>query len=116
MDITFRNESSVRYRPCQVPLRPNRKVKFVSRSTDLVTARAQALFVSDVTATSEPSPVEVARAISWALRMYGGVQGCAAEVAAAYGDYPETAAPRMRWARGVVETVYAPASRILQAA
>jgi hypothetical protein len=27
-------------------------------------------------------------------------------MAAAYGDYPETAAPRMRWARGVVETVY----------
>jgi hypothetical protein len=27
-------------------------------------------------------------------------------MAAAYGDYPETAASRMRWARGVVVTVY----------
>jgi hypothetical protein len=27
-------------------------------------------------------------------------------MAAACGDYPETAAQRMRWARGVVETAY----------
>jgi hypothetical protein len=27
-------------------------------------------------------------------------------MAGAYGDYPETAASRMRWARGVVVTVY----------
>jgi hypothetical protein len=89
----------------------------MTRSADLLTAaRAGALFTSDVSASSQPSPVEVAAAIRRAVRMYGGSQGCAAEVAAAYGDHPETAAPRMRWARGVIETVYAPASRILRAA
>jgi hypothetical protein len=89
----------------------------MTRTADeLNAARAEALFTSDISASSQPSPVEVTLAIRQALRNYGGARGCAAEVAAAYGDHPETAAPRMRWARGVVETVYAPASRILQAA
>lgn len=73
----------------------------------LTTARAEALFTSDISASSQPSPVEVAVAIRRAVRRYGGTRGCAAEVAFAYGDHPETAAPRMRWARTVVETVYA---------
>jgi hypothetical protein len=79
----------------------------MTRSDDLLTAaRAEALFTSDISASSQPSPVEVAAAIRQAVRRYGGTRGCAAEVAAAYGDRPETAAPRMRWARGVVETAY----------
>jgi hypothetical protein len=79
----------------------------MTRSADLLTAaRAEALFTSDISASSQPSPVEVAAAIRQAVRRYGGTRGCAAEVAAAYGDRPETAAPRMRWARGVVETAY----------
>jgi hypothetical protein len=31
-----------------------------------------------------------------------GIQGCAARVAQAYGDHPETAVLRMRWARATV--------------
>jgi hypothetical protein len=86
-------------------------------TTDLLTAaRAEALFTSDISAFSDPSPVEVDRAIRHAIALYGGVRGCAAEVAAAYGDHPETAAPRMRWARNVVEIVYAQALPQLQAA
>jgi hypothetical protein len=42
-------------------------------------------------------------AIRRALRTHGGSRGRAADLAAAYGDHPELAAPRMRWALGVVE-------------
>ena len=76
----------------------------MTRSADDLTAvRAEALFTSHISASSQPSPVEVTLAITQALRRYGGAQGCAAEAAAAYGDHPETAAPRMRWARGHLE-------------
>jgi hypothetical protein len=38
-------------------------------------------------------------------------------MAGAYGDCPETAAPRMRWALGVLQAVYAtPRHAILAAA
>jgi hypothetical protein len=77
-------------------------------TTDLLTAaRAAALFVSDVAATEQPTGVLVEAAIKHALRTHGGVRGCAADVAAAYGDYPELAARRMRWARSLVEELYA---------
>jgi hypothetical protein len=35
-----------------------------------------------------------------------GVRGCAAQVAVEFGDHPDTAAPRMSWARATVNTVY----------
>jgi len=74
----------------------------------LVAARAEALFTSDLSTNSQPDALEVAEAIRRAIQAYRGTRGCAAEVAAAYGDHPETAAPRMRWARSVVETTYGP--------
>jgi hypothetical protein len=76
-------------------------------TTDPITAaRAEALFVSDLSVTGQPTGAEVAAAIRHSLRTHGGSRGCAADVAAAYGDYPELAAPRMRWARGVVDCLY----------
>jgi hypothetical protein len=76
--------------------------------TDVLTAaRAEALFTSDVSAASTLNRDEFKDAIRRALLRHGGVRGCAAEVALAYGDHPETAAPRMRWARQVVQCVYA---------
>jgi hypothetical protein len=76
------------------------------RSTEALTAaRAQALFASDLSAYSHPTRRQAGDAIQRAVRTYGGIRGCAAETAAAYGDYPETAAPRMRWARTVVESM-----------
>lgn len=68
----------------------------------LITARATALFASDLSIKSIPNGAVVAAAIRRAVRAYGGVLGCAGEVGAAYGDYPETAAVRMRWARQVI--------------
>jgi hypothetical protein len=71
----------------------------------LAAARAEALFISDLSALCSPTKAEVATAIRTAIRTRGGVRGCAAEVAAAYGDRPETAAHRMRWARAVIENL-----------
>ena len=76
------------------------------RTDVLAAARAEALFTSDLSASVRPGPVEVAGAIRNAVRRHGGTRGCAAEMAAAYGDCPETAAPRMRWAREVVDLTY----------
>jgi hypothetical protein len=70
-------------------------------------ARAAALFVSDVSVADHPTDVEVDDAIRRSLRTHGGSRGCAADLAAAYGDRPELAAPRMRWALGIVESRYA---------
>ena len=65
------------------------------------TARADALFASSLQRSDEPSPAQVHQAIAAALAAFG-IQGCAARVAQAYGDHPETAVPRMRWARATV--------------
>src|SRR3954468_12771486 len=79
----------------------------MNTTTDaFTTARAAALFVSDVSAADHPTDVEVDAAIRHALRTHGGSRGCAADLAAAYGDRPELAARRMRWALGVVESCY----------
>jgi hypothetical protein len=72
----------------------------------LLTARAAALFASDLPAGSRPTAPIVDAAIAGAVRRCGGTSGCVAHLAAAYGDYPETAAARMRWARAVVEAAY----------
>ena len=70
--------------------------------TDPVT-RAEALFTSDLS-TGEPlDPPTVERVIRQSLTAHGGIHGCAAEMAAAYGDHPETAATRMRWALSIAD-------------
>jgi hypothetical protein len=74
--------------------------------SQLLAARAEALFVSDLPVGSRPGALVVQAAIAAAVRRCGGTAGCVAQMAAAYGDYPETAAERMRWARGVVEAAY----------
>jgi hypothetical protein len=72
----------------------------------LTAARAAALFVSDMSAKAHPTRPEVATVIRNSVRTHGGSRGCAADVAAAYGDCPELAARRMRWARKVIEDLY----------
>ena len=76
----------------------------------LIAARAYALFASDLSSERRPSESAVAAAIKSAVATYGGVLGCAGEVGAAYGEHPETAAPRMRWARRLIEAIYSPAA------
>jgi len=60
--------------------------------------RAEALFASDLQPSDRPSDAQVSRAIHTSLLVRGGAAGCAAAVAAEYGEHPEIAAPRMRWA------------------
>lgn len=61
---------------------------------------ADALFVSALQRSDEPSARQVRQAVAAAIRAHGA-QGCAGRVAQEYGDHPETAAARMCWARTV---------------
>ena len=67
------------------------------------TVRCEALFVSALQRSDSPTPAEVQQAIRRAVRDLGS-RGCAARVAQEFGDHPETAVERMRWARQVVKS------------
>ena len=66
---------------------------------------ADALFVSVMQRSDEPSEDQVRRAIAAAMCAYGD-QGCAERVAQEFGDHPETAVSRMRWARAAVDGAF----------
>ena len=68
-------------------------------------AWADALFASTLQRSDEPSAVQVKQAVAAATRAFGDL-GCAARVAQEYGEHPETAAGRMRWARTAVAGVF----------
>src|SRR6516225_6108374 len=70
------------------------------------TVWADALFASMLQRSDGPSAGQVRKAIAGAVRAYGG-RGCAERVAQEFGDHPETAVARMRWARGVIGEVFA---------
>ena len=63
--------------------------------------QADALFASAVRRCDEPDSDQVRQAIEAAIRAFGS-RGCAGRVAQEFGDHPETAVVRMRWARFVV--------------
>jgi len=65
-------------------------------------AQADALFASALQLSDGPSATQIRQAIAAAIRVFGA-RGCAARVAQAYGEHPETAVVRMRWARTVVD-------------
>ncbi len=68
-------------------------------------ARADALFASTLQRSDEPTALQVERAIAAATRTFGDI-GCAARVAQEYGEHPETAAGRMRWARMAADRTF----------
>jgi hypothetical protein len=68
--------------------------------------RADAVFASDLQRRDEPSAGQVRQAVTAAIRAFG-CSGCTARVAQEYGDHPETAMIRMRWARSVVREAFA---------
>src|SRR5215472_15561667 len=70
------------------------------------TVWADALFASMLQRSDGPSAGQVRKAAAAAMRAYGG-QGCAERVAQEFGDHPEIAVARMRWAREVVGEVFA---------
>jgi hypothetical protein len=62
---------------------------------------ADALFASTLQRSDELNVSQIWRAITGAIDGHGAA-GCAARVAQEFGDHPETAAVRMRWARAAV--------------
>ena len=63
---------------------------------------ADALFASVLQRSDNPSAGQVRKAIAAAVRAYGGL-GCVQRVAQEFGDHPEAAVDRMRWARAVAD-------------
>ena len=61
---------------------------------------ADALFVSALQRGDHPSAKEVRQAAAAAVQAFGR-HGCAERVAQEFGDHPEAAVARMRWARQV---------------
>jgi hypothetical protein len=60
--------------------------------------RAEALFLSALQPSDHPDFEQIEAAIRDALCVHGGDDGCAADFAAEYGDHPDLAYKRMRWA------------------
>jgi hypothetical protein len=67
---------------------------------------ADAVFVSGLQRRDEPSAGQVRQAVAAAVRAFG-YSGCAGRVAQEFGDHPETAVIRMRWARAVAREAFA---------
>jgi hypothetical protein len=59
--------------------------------------RADALFVSSLQRSDQPSTGQVRQAVAAAVRRFGG-RGCIGLVAQEFGEHPDLAVPRMRWA------------------
>ena len=70
--------------------------------------RIEALFVSDVQRSQQPT-AELIRAAVTATVDRLGPGGCAALVAQEFGEHPDCALGRMQWARRAVRTAYAAA-------
>ena len=76
-------------------------MRSVTCDLTISTVRADALFASALQRSDHPTANQVRQAIAAALAAFGSC-GCAARVAQAYGEHPETAVLRMRWARAAV--------------
>jgi hypothetical protein len=74
-------------------------------SASASSVRADALFASALQRSDRPGPGQVRQAIARAVARYGD-SGCAARVAQAFGEHPETAVTRMRWARRTVAEAF----------
>jgi len=68
--------------------------------------QADALFASGLQRRADPTAGQVRQAVAVAIGAFG-CSGCAGRVAQEFGDHPETAVIRMRWARSVTRQVYA---------
>ena len=69
-------------------------------------AWAYALFASVLQRSDNPSAGQLRKAIAAAVRAYGD-SGCVQRVAQEFGDHPEAAVNRMRWARAVADELFA---------
>jgi hypothetical protein len=67
------------------------------------TCAADALFASALQCSEAPSAGQIRQAIDAAIAAFGFL-GCTGRVAQEFGDHPETAAARMRWARAAARS------------
>jgi len=74
----------------------------VQETNDCLT---EALFVSDVQSSQEPSLELIRAAVNDAVQRHGE-RGCAALVAQEFGEHPDSAVGRMRWARIAVQRAF----------
>lgn len=72
---------------------------------DVERARIEAVFASDLQAGDKPTAAEIEQAVAATVRALRS-RGCAARVAQEFGDHPDTALKRMRWARELVAGIY----------
>jgi len=68
--------------------------------------QADALFASELQRCDEPYADQVRQAVATSIREFGYL-GCVARVAQEFGDHPETAVIRMRWARAMAGAAFA---------
>ncbi len=67
--------------------------------------RTDALFVSALQQSDEPTGRQVQEAVADAIREFGR-RGCAERVAQEFGDHPEIAVTRMRWAHRLADEAF----------
>ncbi|SRR6266540_1700612 len=67
--------------------------------------QCEALFASDLQSSQRPEPRQIRRAVLEMIMKYGA-RYCMARVAQEFGDHPDTAVIRMRWAREAVVGAY----------
>jgi hypothetical protein len=67
-------------------------------------ARCEALFASGLQPSDAPTAGMVAEAITGTVRRFG-TGGCAGRMAQEFGDHPDEARSRMRWARELVSAM-----------
>ena len=68
--------------------------------------QTDAIFASALQRGDEPSAGQVRQAVAASIRAFG-YSGCAERVAQEFGDHPEMAVIRMRWARAVAREAIA---------
>jgi len=68
--------------------------------------QTEAIFASALQRGDEPSAGQVRQAVAASIRAFG-YSGCAERVAQEFGDHPEMAVIRMRWARAVAREAFA---------
>jgi hypothetical protein len=72
---------------------------------NLNNAWCEALFASPLQPSDSPTVGVAAEAANWTLRQLG-VHGCAGRMAQEFGDHPDAAASRMRWARQLAQAAH----------
>jgi hypothetical protein len=74
-------------------------------SGTLEAVRSEALFASNLQLSDRPAADQVRQAVASTLRRFG-MRGCAVQVAGEFGDHPDVAVVRMRWALATIRAVY----------